>query len=244
MKKGFTEKMIDKDISKITEEIYIILSCYNEEETLEEVVRELVGRGFKVLIIDDGSSDESPVIARRLVKELVPNVYHYRHIINVGLGGAIKTGIKAALSQGADIMITFDADGQHNPDDIYAMLPPLINKEADAVIASRDFSDMPTGRRFGNTVMNYITYIFQGKMVTDSQSGLRAFTASAARKLQLKSPQYGVSSEIIGEIKRRKLRMVESPMTTIYDERTIQKGTNTIVGIKIILEFLNETLKK
>ncbi|MBQ6219193.1 MAG: glycosyltransferase family 2 protein [Methanosphaera sp.] len=236
--------MNKNNIPPITSNIYIILSCYNEEETLEEVVTGLVTRGFKVLIIDDGSTDNSPKIARKLVKKFNPMVYHYRHLINVGLGGAIKTGIEAALSKGADIMITFDADGQHNPDDLYAMYPPLQDGIADIVIASRDFNDMPAGRKFGNTLMNHITYIFQGKRVTDSQSGLRAFTAETARLLDLKSPQYGVSSEIIGEIKRKELRLLEVPMTTIYDERTIQKGTNTLVGIKIVLEFLNETLKK
>lgn len=235
--------MNNEDIPPITSNIYIILSCYNEEETLEEVVTGLVERGFKVLIIDDGSKDNSPIIARKLVDKYYGMVTHYRHTINVGLGGAIKTGIKAALKKNADIMITFDADGQHDPDDLYNMYPPLQEDKADVVIASRDFKDMPTGRRFGNTVMNYITYIFQGKMVTDSQSGLRAFTNKAARQLQLKSAQYGVSSEIIGEIKRRNLRLKEVPMTTIYDERTIQKGTNTIVGLKIIFEFLNETFK-
>ena len=236
--------MNKEDIPPITSDIYIILSCYNEEETLEEVVTGLVERGFKVIIVDDGSKDNSPVIARQLVKKYNPNVYHYRHIINVGLGGAIKTGIQAALSKGAEIMITFDADGQHNPDDLYNMYPPLQENKADVVIAARDFNDMPTGRRIGNTVMNYITYIFQGKMVNDSQSGLRAFTSDAARKLELKSPQYGISSEIIGEIDRKDLKLMEVPMTTIYDERTIQKGTNTLVGIKIVLEFINETLKK
>ena len=236
--------MNKEEIPPITSDIYIILSSYNEEETLEEVVDGLVERGFKVLIIDDGSKDNTPTIAKNLVRKYNPMVFYYRHRINVGLGGAIKTGIKAALKRGADIMITFDADGQHNPDDLYNMYPPLQEGKADIVIASRDFSDMPTGRRFGNTVMNYITYIFQGKMVTDSQSGLRAFTSDAARKLNLKSPHYGISSEIIGEIKRKNLRFMEVPMTTIYDERTIQKGTNTMVGIKIVLEFINETLKK
>lgn len=236
--------MNKEDIPPITSEIYIILSSYNEEETLEKVVDGLVERGFKVLIIDDGSKDNTPTIAKNLVRKYNPMVFYYRHRINVGLGGAIKTGIKAALKRGADIMITFDADGQHNPDDLYNMYPPLQEDKADIVIASRDFSDMPTGRRFGNTVMNYITYIFQGKMVTDSQSGLRAFTSDTARKLDLKSPQYGISSEIIGEIKRKNLRFMEVPMTTIYDERTIQKGTNTTVGIKIVLEFINETLKR
>lgn len=236
--------MNKEDIPPITSDIYIILSCYNEEETLEEVVTGLVERGFKVIIVDDGSKDNSPVIARQLVKKFNPNVYHYRHIINVGLGGAIKTGIRAALSKGADIMITFDADGQHNPDDLYNIYPPLQEGKADVVIAARDFEDMPTGRRFGNTVMNYITFLFQGKMVKDSQSGLRGFTNKAAHQLNLKSPHYGVSSEIIGEINRKHLKLLEVPMTTIYDERTIQKGTNTIVGIKIVLEFINETLKK
>lgn len=236
--------MDTENIPPITSDIYIVLSSYNEEETLEEVVNGLVERGFKVLIIDDGSKDNTPQISKRLVKEHAPMVYYYRHMINVGLGGAIKTGIKAALKRGADIIITFDADGQHNPDDLYNMYPPLQDGEADIVIASRDFSDMPTGRRFGNEVMNWITYIFQGKMVTDSQSGLRGFTRQTAEKLTLNSAQYGISSEIIGEIKRKNLRLLEVPMTTIYDERTIQKGTNTIVGIKIVLEFINETLKK
>jgi len=233
-----------EEIAPVTSNIYIILSSYNEEQTLEEVVVGLVDRDFKVLIIDDGSKDNTPAIAKRLVKTYPTMVFYYRHMINIGLGGAIKTGIKAALSRGADIMITFDADGQHNPEDLYAMYPPLQNGEADIVIASRDFSDMPTGRRFGNTVMNYVTYLFQGLMVTDSQSGLRAFTRETALKLKLNSPHYAISSEIIGEIKRRKLRLLEVPMTTIYDERTIQKGTNTMVGLKIIFEFINETFKK
>ncbi|MDE4078810.1 glycosyltransferase family 2 protein [Candidatus Methanosphaera massiliense] len=235
--------MNKENIPPITSKIYIILSCYNEEKTLEKVTSELVERGFYVLIIDDGSMDNSPVIARKLVRKYRGKVWHYRHAINIGLGGAIQTGIKAALSKDADIIITFDADGQHNPDDLYNMYPPLQNHEADVVIGARDFEDMPSGRKFGNTVMNHITFLFQGKMVTDSQSGLRAFTADAARKLQLKSPQYGVSSEIIGEIKRRNLKLLEVPMTTIYDKRTIEKGTNTLVGIKILLEFLNETIK-
>ena len=118
--------MNKEDIPPITSEIYIILSSYNEEDTLEEVVDGLVERGFKVLIIDDGSKDNTPAIAKNLVRKYNPMVFYYRHRINVGLGGAIKTGIKAALKRGADIMITFDADGQHNPDDLYNMYPPLL----------------------------------------------------------------------------------------------------------------------
>ncbi|WP_308575537.1 glycosyltransferase family 2 protein [uncultured Methanosphaera sp.] len=235
--------MTNKNKTPIPPNTYIILSCYNEEETLQEVVEELVERGFNVIITDDGSSDNSPKIARNLVTKYPQMVDYYRHVINVGLGGAIKTGIQAALSKDAEILITFDADGQHNPEDLYNMYPPIENKEADVVIAARDFNDMPRGRKFGNTVMNYITYIFQGKMVKDSQSGLRAFSRKAAEMITLNSPQYGVSSEIIGEIERKNLRLKEVPMTTIYDQRTIEKGTNLFVGLKIVFEFMNEMFK-
>ncbi len=228
---------------EITKDIYIILPSYNEQRTLKNVVTELVERDFKVLIIDDGSKDNTPEIANMLCNKYPEHVSHYRHAINLGLGGAIKTGIKAALKKHADIMITFDADGQHNPDDLYNMYPPLQEGSADIVIGARDFDDMPRSRKFGNTLMNYITYMFKGIMVKDSQSGLRAFSKETARKLDLKSPQYGVSSEIIGEIKREKLRLIEVPMTTIYDKHTMEKGTNTLVGIKIIFEFINDMLK-
>ncbi|MDO5851420.1 MAG: glycosyltransferase family 2 protein [Methanobacteriaceae archaeon] len=227
----------------IKKKIYIILPSYNEEKTLEEVVEELVLRGFNILIIDDGSSDNTSVIGQKLKNKYKNVVFYYRHMINIGLGGAIKTGIKAGLEKGADILITFDADGQHNPDDLYNIYPPLQDDEADVVIGARNFQDMPTSRRYGNSLMNFVTFIFQGHSVKDSQSGLRGFNRYAAESLNINSPQYGVSSEIIGEIKRKNFRFKEVPMTTIYDEHTIQKGTNTMVGIKIVIEFLNNMFR-
>ena len=230
--------MNKEDIPPITSDIYIILSCYNEEETLEEVVTGLVERGFKVIIVDDGSKDNSPVIARQLVKKFNPNVYHYRHIINVGLGGAIKTGIRAALSKGADIMITFDADGQHEISDIPGVCKPLQEGKADVVIGSRPFEDMPISKSFANIVMNALTRIFYGRKVKDSQSGLRAFTADAADKINIVSAGYGVSSEFIKEISDKKLRLDEVTITTIYTPETQHKGTDAIVGLKILAKMV------
>ena len=105
---------------------------------------------------------------------------------------------------------------------------------ADAVIGSRPFEDMPLSKSFANLVMNALTFIFYGRNVKDSQSGLRAFTAEAADKINVVSTGYGVSSEFIKEISDKKLRLAEVTITTIYTPETQHKGTDAIVGLKIL----------
>lgn len=91
--------------------------------------------------------------------------------------------------------------------------------------------------------MNIITIIFYGKNVEDSQSGLRAFNKKAAESFELHSRDYGVSSEIIGEVRRKHLQMVEVPITTIYTDYSLSKGTNTKVGLKILAKLIKDILK-
>ena len=159
------------------------------------------------------------------------------------MGGALRTGIKAALSHNADIIVTFDADGQHHSPDIIPLCLPLINGEADVVIGKRNFQEMPFRKKFGNVVMNIITLIFYGRDVEDSQSGLRAFNNEAAGLMELHSRDYGISSEIIGEVQRKKLRLVEVPITTIYTDYSLSKGTNTRVGLKILAKLIRNIFK-
>ena len=215
----------------------VLLPAYNEEVSIASMIILSENYADEVIVVDDGSNDRTAQIAEKT------NATVIRHEKNKGKGAALKTGFDYVKNKDFDILVTIDADGQHNPEDLYNMYPPIENGEADVVIAARDFNDMPRGRKFGNTVMNYITYIFQGKMVKDSQSGLRAFSRKAAQMITLNSPQYGVSSEIIGEIERKNLKLKEVPMTTIYDQRTIEKGTNLFVGLKIVFEFMNEMFK-
>ena len=225
------------------EGIYVVLPAYNEEKTIKDVICELIHLGVKLLVVDDGSSDSTYHVTMDLLKKHPSHISLYRHPINRGLGATLRTGIEAAYSHGADIIVTFDADGQHHSQDILPICQPIIQEKADVVIGKRNFSEMPFRKKFGNEVMNMITLIFYGKDVEDSQSGLRAFNQKAAGLMELHSRDYGVSSEIIGEIRRKNLRLVEVPIITIYTDYSLSKGTNTKVGLKILGRLIRNIFK-
>lgn len=224
-------------------DIWVIIPAYNEENIIGDVLKELFSRGLKLVVIDDGSTDRTYEIAHAILKDNPGRGYLYRHPINRGLGATLKTGIEAGLKKGADIMVTFDADGQHNPDDILPVCQPIINGQADVVIGVRNFDDMPRVKKVSNQLMNLITWIFYGSRVKDSQSGLRAFNRKAAVALDVVSREYGISSEIIREIKHKELSMEEVPIETIYTEYALAKGTNLKVGIKILVKMIRDILK-
>jgi glycosyltransferase involved in cell wall biosynthesis len=223
--------------------IYIVLPAYNEEKTIEDVMEELIDMGFNLIVVDDGSTDKTYRVSQNFLKNNPSQVSLYRHPINRGLGATLRTGIEAALIQDSNIIVTFDADGQHHSQDILPLCQPLIHDEADVVIGKRNFKEMPFHKKFGNVVMNLITIVFYGKNVEDSQSGLRAFNRKAAGLIELHSRDYGVSSEIIGEVGRKHLRMVEVPITTIYTDYSLSKGTNTRVGLKILARLIRNVFK-
>ena len=146
--------------------------------------------------------------------------------------------METGLKHNAKYLVTFDADGQHAVEDIQKVCKPLIEGKAEVVIGARPFEDMPPSKNFANTMMNLLTTIFYRVNVKDSQSGLRAFNAKAASKINVVSRGYGVSSEIIKEIKQNNLKLEEVTITTIYTPETGAKGTNLFVGIKIMLNMI------
>lgn len=223
-------------------DITIIVPAYNEEKTILQVLDELKDRGYTVIVVDDGSTDSTPKLLRRFKDD--DRIHVYTHIINRGLGAALRTGIEAALLRGSSYIVTFDADGQHDPDDIENVCRPLIEDRADVVIGQRNFNEMPFSRNIGNFIMNIITLIFYRVWFPDSQSGLRGFTRKAAQRIKIKDRGYGVSSEIISEVKKNGLRLKGVPIKTIYTPQTISKGTNVTVGIKILLKLIINILKK
>ena len=225
------------------EDVAVVVPVYNEEKTVAGVIESLLDRGYRVIAVDDGSRDSTPEILAGIASER-DGLSVYTHVINRGLGTALRTGLRAAVDEGASCIVTCDADGQHDPDDIEGVIEPLLKGEADVVIGSRDFSEMPLSRSLGNTLMNLLTLLFYGCRVSDSQSGLRAFTARAASVIDIKSRGYGVSSEIIGEIHRNGLRMREVTIKTIYTPETISKGTSTSVGIRILLRLILNMLRR
>ncbi len=223
--------------------LFVVIPAYNEDKTIKRVLEDLLPMELDLIVVDDGSLDKTYKKAHETLDKQPNHGYIYRHIINRGLGASLKTGIEAALLKNADIIVTFDADGQHHPEDIKNVIKPIIDGKADVVIGTRDFNEMPLSKKLGNQIMNLITLIFYGIHVQDSQSGLRAVSRNAAELIDIHSRDYGVSSEIIYEIKKSNLKMKEVPIKTIYTDYSLSKGTDTKVGLKILAKLIRNILK-
>ena len=224
--------------SEFTKDVYLVVPAFNEEKTVSQIIEGIAERGYNVILVNDGSRDKTLKLAIESKRKYPNQIFVVSHVINRGLGAALKTGMVVALNKGAEYIVTFDADGQHEIADIPKVCKPLQDGEADVVIGARPFEDMPISKSFANYIMNALTLIFYGRNVKDSQSGLRAFTAHAADVINIVSRGYGVSSEFIKEISDKKLRLAEVTITTIYTPETQNKGTDAIVGLKILTKMV------
>jgi glycosyltransferase involved in cell wall biosynthesis len=220
--------------------ISVVIPAYNEAKNIGWVVQGAKEYSDNVIVVDDGSQDETSKVA------LQNGAQVFRHLFNRGLGGALGTGIEAALSDGAEIIITLDADGQHDPKEIPELIKPIIDGKADAVIGSRFLKSqpMPLLRRIGIPFFNFITFILFGIWSTDSQSGFRALNRKAAESLEIFTSNMEVSSEIIKEIKTHKLRLKEVPIKAIYTEYSLSKGQGLLTGLKTLMKLLILRLTK
>ncbi|MBI4457345.1 glycosyltransferase family 2 protein [Candidatus Uhrbacteria bacterium] len=206
----------------------VVVPAYNEERTVGDVVRSLIRFADRVIVVDDGSTDGSAALAAAAGADVVS------HLMNRGLGAALGTGISAALADNADIIVTFDADGQHRAEDVARLVAPLEAGAADAAIGCRTLerNGMPVSRRTANWIGNALTAALFGTWVSDSQSGLRAFTRAAAERLDLTTDRMEVSSEIIREVGRLGLRLAEVSIRPIYTDYSLSKGQGFVVGLK------------
>lgn len=225
-------------MSNFKNDVYLVVPAYNEEKTVSEIIEGIANEGYNVILVNDGSEDKTLELAINSKRKYPNKIFIVSHMINRGLGATLNTGMETAIKKDAKYIITFDADGQHAIEDIPKVVQPLLNGEADAVIGSRPFEDMPLSKSFANIVMNFLTFIFYRRNVKDSQSGLRAFTKDAANKINVVSSGYGVSSEFIKEITDNNLRLSEVTITTIYTPETQNKGTDAIVGLKILFKMI------
>jgi len=212
----------------------VVIPAYNEEKNIGKVLDCVRKYTENIIVVDDCSQDKTGEIA------LKKGVKVCRHIINRGLGGALGTGIKVAILNRADIIVTLDADGQHDSDEIPKLISPIIKGEADFVIGSRfvEKQKMPKSRIFANRLGNIITWIFWGANCSDTQSGMRAFNLCAARKIEISTQGMEVSSEIIKEIKLNNLRLKEVPIKAIYTQYSLSKGQGFVVGFKTFIKLL------
>ena len=154
--------------------------------------------------------------------------------------------MQAAKVLDADVIVTIDADGQHNPADIQLLVECLLDGPYDVVIGSRllDPAGMPASRFAANLLLNAVTYLVHGKIVSDSQSGFKAYSRGAIEAMALSSSGYEICSEIIGEIYRKNLRYKSVPIKAVYTDYSKAKGQHFLNGINLIIGLLMRMLRR
>lgn len=212
-----------------------VIPAHDEESTIGPVVRKARDHSNLVLVVDDGSTDRTAAIARESGGKVVT------HIARLGVGAALSTGLSMALRSGADIIVTLDADGQHDPDEIPQIIAPLLEKRTDLVIGSRmamKNSPMPLYKKIGNKILSKFTSLASGASVTDSQSGFRAFTREVGEMISYASTDYRWASEMLILLSKRGVRMMDVPIKAVYFKRRI-RGVGIKDAVKILYNILN-----
>ncbi len=209
----------------------VLIPIYNEERTLEEIVRRVLATPFdkEVLLVDDCSSDQSPRIAEKLAAEF-PNIRCFRHEQNRGKGAALATGM-AQFS--GDVVLIQDADLEYDPADYAALLRPIFDGKADVVFGSR-FLGGPYSRvhlyyhYLGNRLLTTISNLFTNLNLTDMETCYKVFRAPIARQLDIRSKSFAVEPEITAKVARLRARVYEVPIS--YAGRDYAEGKK--IGLK------------
>lgn len=204
------------------ENVYIVISAFNEEKSIGNVVSGLNSAGYgNVVVVDDGSNDNTAQAA------VDAGAVVLRHSVNRGQGAGLQTGIDYALSQGADVIVTFDADGQHRVEDLPAIIAPVASGEVDVTFGSRFLGtqkSVPLMRRVLLKGSVFVLWLFYGAKMTDAHNGFRAFSRKAAHDIRITADRMAHASEIVDEVHRKRLRYKEVPVTIRYTGETLKKG--------------------
>ncbi|MEM2978791.1 MAG: glycosyltransferase family 2 protein [Candidatus Hadarchaeales archaeon] len=218
------------------EDVWVVVPAYNEERSVGKVLRELKGRGWRnLVVVDDGSVDATGEVARSAGAVVL------RHEVNSGLGAALRTGLREAARRGAKAAVTFDADGQHDPDSVERIVEGL--EGADFVVGKRRSVGIPLNKRFGNFVLDVLTFLLSG-IFTDSQSGNRGFSRKALEEVEIRNDRYAVSSELILLASKKGWRVREVPVKCFYHEYSKAKGTTILSGFRIFLTLLAQEARE
>jgi glycosyltransferase involved in cell wall biosynthesis len=165
-------------------------------------------------VVDDGSTDATSKVARAAGVEVI------RHRKNQGTGAATKTAFEAAKRRHADILVTIDGDGQHNPDEIPRLLAPILKGKADLVVGSRflrpNLKQMPRYRKFGIDVITFLYNLGSKSRVTDSQSCFRAQNRRLMEAVNITEPSFSFSIQVLIQARNRGLTIKEVPVACIY----------------------------
>lgn len=218
--------------------IVVGLPAFNEEKNIAGIISALQELDYSVIVCNDGSSDRTGKIAEKMGAIVV------NHDKNKGYGAAIKSLFSKAKEINSDILITFDADGQHNVSEIKSVLTPLISNKVDIVIGSRFLGEgekkIPKYRKFGINTITKISSLPQNLNIKDTQSGFRGYSKKALNEINPTEDGMGVSTEILIKASKKDLKITEVPIIINYEGDT---STHNPVshGISVILSTMKFT---
>lgn len=210
----------------------MVIPAMNEEAVIHDVVAEVVRDGWSVVVVDDGSRDQTASRARAAGAAVV------RHPLNLGQGAALQTGIDFAVKRKARNVVTFDADGQMAADDIPALVEALDG--ADVVLGSRFLGKVEgAGTRRVAFLKGAVAVSnrLSGLKLTDAHCGFRAFRAEHAPRLRMVQNQMAHASELLRKIKKSGLRVVEVPVTIRYTDHSRRKGQHGFQAVRILFDY-------
>jgi len=222
-------------------DLWVVMPALNEGPVIGKVVMAVRALGHNVIVVDDCSGDDTGA------KALEAGATVLRHPINLGQGAALQTGIRYALRRGAGSIVTFDADGQHRPEDIRVLLDTQAKTGADVVLGSRFLGhaeNLPRLRRMLLQLAIVYTHITSGVKLTDAHNGLRLLTRRAAERIRISQDRMAHASEIIDQIGALGLTAVEVPVTIVYTEYSLRKGQKLGNAFNILIELLVARLNK
>jgi polyprenyl-phospho-N-acetylgalactosaminyl synthase len=217
-------------------DVWIVVPAYNEAAVIGEVIADLRSVFDHVVCVDDGSQDDTGAVALRAGAHLV------RHPVNLGQGAAIQTGIEYARSQpGAEVFVTFDADGQHRVKDVMRMIDKLTAEDVDIVIGTRFadqgvHSEVPLPKRIVLRTAVWLSPRSRRLNLSDAHNGLRVFNRKVAGGLDIAMSGMGHASEIIALVDENNWRVTEEPVEILYTDYSKSKGQPLVNGVNIVFD--------
>jgi glycosyltransferase involved in cell wall biosynthesis len=231
--------MTIRDFTEIAGKTCCIIPMYNEEQVIVDVIAGLKSFFPHVLCIDDGSSDKSALLAEKAGAQVL------RHSVNIGQGASLATGFQWVQQNREFLyMITFDADGQHRPEDACQLVTELSNKGMDVVFASRFFeptqSTVPTVKRLLLRTVAKITNALTDSQLSDAHNGLRALTVEASRSICITQNGMAHATQFVSLVRQANLKYTELPVTVLYTKYSRSKGQSLMNSINIALDLIWE----
>ena len=224
-------------------DIVVLIPAFNEGEVIQATLQKLIAVGYTIVVVDDGSADHTWEQLQTMP------VHALRHAINRGQGAALQTAMSYALNLDPAAVVHFDADGQHNPADIGALVQPISDGDADIVLGSRflrpqDRQAVPAARRLLLRLASMVNGLMTGMWLSDAHNGARALSQHALRSIHLQEDGFAHATEILQQIRTHKLRYKEVPTNIRYTEYSRHKGQRFWNAFDILFDlFLGRIFK-